>query len=94
MDPNSVDQETFRWTIGGICSVFGAMFGYLWLRQSGDRQTASGGDDKLWTALTKLVDQHHELERNTLKDMATKSDLTAMEGRIMTAIKEAKTGHD
>ncbi|MEQ9347751.1 MAG: hypothetical protein RIG26_15025 [Thalassospira sp.] len=90
MDPSGVDQETFRWTLGGVCSAFTALFGWLWLRQNGDRDKASGGDDKIWTALNKLVDQHHELERSTLQNMATKSDLSAMEGRIMSAIKEAR----
>lgn len=101
-NPNQyVDENTFRWTVGGIFGLGMTAAGILWRRINGieEKQTGQGdklaskqheGDDALWEAVNGLAKDHQAFQVRTLdtfRDVPTKADLQAMENRIMAALR-------
>ncbi|PKR55395.1 hypothetical protein [Thalassospira marina] len=81
-----MDNETIRWLLGVAVTLNLTLFGWVFKRQNDNMKDSAESRSKMWAALNRLNEKHHELERRMLESMATKQDLREAEQRITSTI--------
>lgn len=89
---------TFEWSLGILFVAVFSLIGRVYVMSERAREELEEQLDKrsqeLWGAIEKVTDSFQQHRGEVLQGMVTKSDLAAMETRIMRAIRDHRQGAD